>query len=229
MIDLTYFTKLMSVHIVEAPTQKNGSCKGLCCLHDTLKQYLPELKIMKYKPTGPFNTSLIDMKLDQSRMFDWQQHSQDQPNMPHYSQLLDFIDLWTKASEASTHESLMLSDKHSHESLKCPSTTWPAYIANIRGSSSTCKSLTCSTQTLPSEVSAQAGPAYVTIVSDFCIACGVGKHPLYTSYTCKQFRSLSCEQCIAIVKERFSGCCAHPFKGSWNAKNCTTPWYISIK
>ena len=73
---------------------------------------------MKYELCGSFIMSLIEMKLDQSTMFEWQQQSQDKSNVPYYVQVPDFINLRVQASEAPTHKSLKHSPKDPCESLK---------------------------------------------------------------------------------------------------------------
>lgn len=55
---------------------------------------------MKYEPSGPFIISILElMKLDVNTMFEWQRHSQAQTRVPHYQDLLDFLDLQAQASE----------------------------------------------------------------------------------------------------------------------------------
>ena len=75
--------------IVEDPTVKDGSGKEV----HICSRYLWALKVMKYKLSGVFITSLIQLKLDQLTMFEWQSHGQDQPDVPHYMEILKFIDL----------------------------------------------------------------------------------------------------------------------------------------
>ena len=79
--------------IVEAPPVTNGSGKELWHLHDICSQHLRALKVMKCEPSGAFITSLIELKLDESTVFEWQRHSQDQPDVSHYVEILEFIHL----------------------------------------------------------------------------------------------------------------------------------------
>ena len=51
------------------------------------------------RPSGPFITLLIEMKLDRSMMFEWQKHTQENSDVPHYSEILNFIDLRARASK----------------------------------------------------------------------------------------------------------------------------------
>ena len=82
------------VHLIsEAPALKDGSGKELCCLHDIAQQHLCALKAMGYEPPGPFITSLLEFKLDTNTMFEWQQHSQESADVPHFSKLLEFLNL----------------------------------------------------------------------------------------------------------------------------------------
>ena len=64
---------------------------------------------MDCEPLGPFLTSVIELKLDTTTMFKWQKHSQDASSMPHYLDLLEFINLHPQASETSTPEGKKLS------------------------------------------------------------------------------------------------------------------------
>ncbi len=78
-------------------------------LHDTTQQHLHALKAMKCEPPGSFITSVIELKLDAVTIFEWQKHSQSQTEVPHYRDLLEFIDLRAQASETSLP---MSSKKH---------------------------------------------------------------------------------------------------------------------
>ena len=59
---------------------------------------------MKYGQSGAFITALLEMKLDQSTMFEWQRHTQGKSDVPHLTEYLDFIDLRARASEAIAQE-----------------------------------------------------------------------------------------------------------------------------
>ena len=88
--------------IVEASSLKDGNGRELRRLHDTVQQHLRALKAMDCEPSGQFITSLLELKLDENTMFEWQRSSQSRPEVPHYSELLKFIDLRAQASEAKT-------------------------------------------------------------------------------------------------------------------------------
>ena len=57
-------------------------------------------------PYGPFVTALIELKLDQATNFEWQRHSRDKPDVPHFDKLLKFLDLRAQAAESSTSEGI---------------------------------------------------------------------------------------------------------------------------
>jgi hypothetical protein len=87
--------------ILDAPTPKDGTGKELRKLHDTVQQHLRALKAMDYEPSGPFITSVLELKLDVDTMFEWQKHSQSSATVPHYQELLEFINLRAQTSETS--------------------------------------------------------------------------------------------------------------------------------
>lgn len=63
--------------IMDTPPLKDGSSKELRRLHDVLLQHLRALKTMKEEPDPSFITSIIELKLDPTTLFEWQKHSQD--------------------------------------------------------------------------------------------------------------------------------------------------------
>ena len=83
--------------IIEVPGLKEGNGKELHCLHDACSQHLWALKIMGYDPTGPFITLLIETNLDRWTMFEWQRHTQENLDVPRYTEILEFIDLRVRA------------------------------------------------------------------------------------------------------------------------------------
>ena len=100
--------------IVDAPSLKDGSGKELRRLHDTANQHLRALKAMDCEPSGQFITSLLELKLDPTTMFEWQKYSQGSTGIPHFSTLLEFLNLRAQASESSVPE---LVKKHRSEAL----------------------------------------------------------------------------------------------------------------
>ena len=91
--------------IIDIPTLKHGSGKELRHLHDTAQQHVRALKSMGYEPSGAFLTSILELKLDPDTMFEWQRHSNSSSAVPHYSDLLEFINLRARATEHSVNDS----------------------------------------------------------------------------------------------------------------------------
>jgi hypothetical protein len=85
--------------ILEAPSLKEGTGRELRRLHDAVQQHLRSLKAMGCEAPGSFITSILELKLDSNTMFEWQRHSQESTDVPHYNELLDFINLRAQASE----------------------------------------------------------------------------------------------------------------------------------
>ena len=56
--------------ILEAPSLKEGTGREIRRLHDTIQQHLRALKSMGCKPSGPFITSILELKLDSNTSFD---------------------------------------------------------------------------------------------------------------------------------------------------------------
>ena len=87
--------------IMDTPALKDGSGKDLQRFHDTMQQHLRALKTMKSEPDPSFVTSIIELKLDETTLFEWQKHSQEKvEEVPHYQDILDFIDLRAQALES---------------------------------------------------------------------------------------------------------------------------------
>ncbi len=87
--------------ILEVSSLKEGSGRELRYLHDVVQQHLHALKSMYYEPSGPFISSVLELKLDPNTTFEWQKHSQGTTDVPHYRELLEFINLRAQASESS--------------------------------------------------------------------------------------------------------------------------------
>ena len=90
--------------IYELPNVKEGTGKELRKFHDVAQQHLRALKSMGKEPSGPFITSLLELKLDQTTLFEWQKFSQSLKDVPAYPKLLDFLNLWAQASESVSPE-----------------------------------------------------------------------------------------------------------------------------
>ena len=91
--------------IVDIPALKHGSGKELRHLHDTTQQHVRALKSMGYEPSGAFLTSILEIKLDPGTMFEWQKHSSTSTTVPHYNDLLEFLNLRAQASEHTIDDS----------------------------------------------------------------------------------------------------------------------------
>ncbi len=86
--------------ILEAPPLKEGNGRELRRLHDSVQQHLRALLVMECELPGSFNTSVLELKLDQGTIFKWPKHSHASTTIPHYSELLDCINLRAQASES---------------------------------------------------------------------------------------------------------------------------------
>ena len=90
--------------ILDVPNLTEGSGKELRRLHDTIQRHLRALTAMDYEPSGPFITSIIELKLDAKTMFEWQNFCQKHTEVPHYQLILEFIHFRAQASETSVTE-----------------------------------------------------------------------------------------------------------------------------
>ena len=78
--------------------------KELRQLHDIANQHMWAIKAMGYSP-WTFVTSILETKLDQTTMFEWQKHSQDSKEVLEYTALLEFLDLQAHTTENTKDES----------------------------------------------------------------------------------------------------------------------------
>lgn len=90
--------------IIETPSLKDGNGREFCCLHDTVQQHICALKALGHEPSGSSVTSVLELKLDQTTMFEWQKHSMSSTEVPYYRDLLEFLNLRAQASESSAAE-----------------------------------------------------------------------------------------------------------------------------
>ena len=90
--------------ILKAPPLRDGNGKELRRLHDMVQQHLRALKALNYKPSGPFVTSVLELKLDSTTNFEWRKFSHDLAEVPHYSKLLEFLNLRAQAAETSASD-----------------------------------------------------------------------------------------------------------------------------
>ncbi len=106
--------------IYEVPGMREGTGKELRRLHDTVQQHLRALKAMGQEPSGSFVTSLLELKLDPSTTFEWQKFSQDSESVPHYTKLLEFLNLRAQASETCTSETRKIPRSEAHSTKRPP-------------------------------------------------------------------------------------------------------------
>ena len=74
----------MFVKVLDAPSLKDGNGKELRTLHDVVVQHFRVLKALGHEPSNSSITSLLELKLDTTTMFEWQRHSQAQTDVPDY-------------------------------------------------------------------------------------------------------------------------------------------------
>lgn len=156
--------------ILEAPALKEGTGKELRRLHDTVQQHLRALKAMDYEPPGSFVTSILELKLDVNTMFEWQKHSQSSTGVPHYKELLEFVNLRAQASETSASDHGKKSSKGETHHFK--------------------KAFTLS-KPVASFATNTTDPA------SNCVLCKTDKHPLYV---CPKFKNQPHDKMIATLK-----------------------------
>ena len=135
--------------IVDAQSLKEGTGRELRRLHDTMQQHVRALKTLGCELPGKFITSMIELKLDVDTLFEWQKHSQANADVPHYQDLLDFIDLRAQASETSC----------TAQTRKAPRND--QHIRKSQGRTVTSLATTSST------------------TDNNCVVCKAEKHPLY--------------------------------------------------
>ena len=104
--------------IIDVPALKDGNGKEVRHLHDTVQQHLRALKALRNEPSGPFITSMLELKIDTSTAFEWHKYSQDFEEVPHYSKFLEFLNLRAQASEAPNAEAKKNSRSDAHLSRK---------------------------------------------------------------------------------------------------------------
>lgn len=157
--------------IVDYPSLKEGAGKEIRRLYDKVQQHLRALKAMGNDPPGPFITSVIELKLDENTMFEWQKHSQSSPETPHYNELLEFLNMRAQASETHAHDPSRKStkfDTQHHRKGFQGGKTIASFIANVSGSASN------------------------------CVLCKDSPHPLYV---CSKFKCLTHDQMVSTLKE----------------------------
>ena len=156
--------------ILETPQLRDGSGKELRRLHDTIQQHTRALRSMGEEPSPSFITSTVELKLDSTTMFEWQRHTQSSKGIPHYREMLEFLDHRAQASEVSAPSRKPSKSDFVHQRKQYghghpkPVTS---YATNVD----------------PNDTQ--------------CPLCNHERHPLYS---CMKFRSLSQDKKIATVK-----------------------------
>ena len=83
-----------------------------------------------------FVTSILELKLDQTTMFEWQKHSQGSKEVPDFNELLEFLDLRARATENAREES---ERKHSSIPSSKKTTSKPSYAVSADEACVVCK------------------------------------------------------------------------------------------
>ena len=157
--------------IMDVPAVKDGNGKEIRRLHDTVQQHLRALNALGNEPSGPFITSMLELKLNTNTAFEWHKYSQDSEEVPHYAKLLEFLNLRAQASETPNAETKRNPRNDIHPSKK----------SNNYGSGGQRPHFT----TLASNVADHA-----------CVVCKE-RHPLYV---CSQFKSFNRDRRLSILK-----------------------------
>ena len=176
--------------ILETPSLKDGSGKELRRLHDTVQQHLHALKAMGHEPSAAFITSMLELKLDMTTMFEWQKHSQSSSDVPPYQELLDFVDLRAQASEASTSEPTKRAPKNDS------------------------RPMTIKRGVNPNKPIASHAASADTATGN-CVLCKSDKHPLYI---CTKFKALPHDKMVSTLKS--NGLCLNCLRPGHSVRDC---------
>ena len=118
--------------IIEAPSIREGNGKEIRKLHDIIQQHVRALRSIGKEPSPSFITSIIELKLDTTTMFEWR-HTQSQNETPHYQEILQFLDQRAQASEVSTPSRKHNDFQSSRKPFNKPKSVH-AYAANLDNS-----------------------------------------------------------------------------------------------
>ena len=185
--------------ILEASPLKEGTGKELRRLHDVVQQHLRALKAMDHEPSGAFITSVLELKLDASTMFEWQKHSQEQTDVPHYQDLLEFINLRAQASETLPSEQNRRFSRGDHNPTK-------------KGMGIMVSKHVTSYSVATSDKA-----------SNHCVICKTEKHPLYS---CIKFRALPQTSKMSILKS--NDLCMNCLKPGHFVKQCKSVYRCKV-
>ena len=128
--------------IVETPLIKDGNGRELRRLHDTLQQHLRALDASDCEPLSWFITSTIQLKLDPGTLFEWQKHTQMITDVPHFKDLLEFIDMRARASESTSKRAPVRENPLKKVSANFVSNSESSYLR-------TCSCILCKTERHP--------------------------------------------------------------------------------
>ena len=121
--------------ILEAPCLRDGTGKELRRLYDTVQQHLRALTAIDCEPSV---TSVIELKLDQNTMFEWQKASQSFTEVPHYRELLEFVNLRAQASEATISDKRYAPIPGNRIRVPNPGKPFTAFVANTSPENDPC-------------------------------------------------------------------------------------------
>ena len=181
--------------ILEAPSLKTGGGKELRRLHDVILQHLRALKAMGYEPSSPFLTSIIELKLDQGTMFEWQKHSQASTAVPSHQELLDFLNLRAQASESSAPDKKVKGEvKSTAHSTVRSATSFATSTTEQDSSCVVCKTLKHPLYACPKFKSMPHDKKMSTVkVNELCMNC------LKSGHFARSCKSLNrCKKCQGI-------------------------------
>ena len=85
--------------ILDALLLKKAMARIIRRPYNVANQHLQVLVATKQDITETITISMLELKLNQATMFEWQRHSQDSNDVLQYSALVNFIDLRAQASE----------------------------------------------------------------------------------------------------------------------------------
>ena len=122
--------------ILDAASLKHGNSKELQLFHNVAKQHLHALKVMKYETLVSFITLILELKLDQSMMLDWQWHTQSSKIISDYDELLEFLDLCATVVKNAAGEG---ERKCQAPPPERNAVTRPSYTASIDDNCAACK------------------------------------------------------------------------------------------
>ena len=120
--------------IIDVPSLKDGNGREVRRLHDIATQQMQAIKAMDYSP-WTFVTSVLETKLNQTTMLELQKHSQGLREVLDYIELLEFLDLWARATENTKKEP---ERKHSFN-LSMKTASRPFYAVIIDDTCMGCK------------------------------------------------------------------------------------------